>query len=106
LFKKIVKTVEKVSSNFDQLHVLFINGVKNDTGFIYQRTHYSFVNDLSIQGTITQSCQGFLISFVDDLSIQGTITHSCRGLQNITVRTIIKIVKRRKIENPNKKYIC
>ena len=53
-------------------------------GFIYQRTHYSFVNDLSIQGTITQSCQGFLISFVDDLSIQGTITHSCQGFFLLT----------------------
>jgi hypothetical protein len=47
-------------------------------GIIYQRTHYSFVDDLSIQGTVTQSCQGFLISFVDDLSIQGTITQLSR----------------------------
>ena len=29
-------------------------------GFIYQRTHYSGVDDLYIQGTITQSCQGFV----------------------------------------------
>jgi hypothetical protein len=52
-------------------------------GFIYQRTHYSFVDDLSIQGNITQSCQGFFLLTYNYLFVELTVVFDAINEKNM-----------------------
>ena len=52
-------------------------------GFIYQRTHYSGVDDLSIQGTITHSCQGFALLTYNYLFVELTVVFDAINEKNM-----------------------
>jgi hypothetical protein len=52
-------------------------------GFIYQRTHYSGVDDLYIQGTITQSCQGFVLLTYNYLFVELTVVFDAINEKNM-----------------------